>query len=339
MTQASNSQDVSASSSASHSYMKLAVIRIVVLAIITGIGFGIAKLGGGEMLYTLFSISLCIQFIFFLHGGGVIFGNERTEKYYDLSGSFTYITLTLYSVYVCYSTNSALTIRQFILSACLLVWCIRLGLFLFSRIHNDGGIDSRFVEIKKNNFRFLVVWGIQALWVFLVGIPVYAVMLRTSDSIATVFGEVVTDYIGIGIWLFGFMFEVVADHQKSVFKAREKTSSQKNKKRVFINEGLWHLSRHPNYFGEIMLWIGLVMVASGSMITYKEVLVISVSPLLTTFLLCKVSGIPKLEKASDDRWGGQTDYEEFKLRTPVLIPNPFLLFSSSKRKENVKKSI
>ncbi len=192
-------------------------------------------------MYNLFSLALAIQAVFFLHGSGLIFCNERTERFYDISGTLTYLSLTGYAAYIAYDTFS-LSLRQMILAGALAVWALRLGLFLFIRITKDGGIDTRFTEIKLNIFRFLTLWGIQALWVFVVGIPVYTVLAK-ADPIAEI-GSV-TDIIGASLWVIGFLFEVIADQQKSAFKAREKASLVEGK-RQFINVGLWSISRHPN---------------------------------------------------------------------------------------------
>ncbi|KAG5684441.1 hypothetical protein PVAND_013675 [Polypedilum vanderplanki] len=126
--------------------------------------------GGGESekrfnptLIYLALYAIFVQWIAFLHASGIIFGNERTEKYFDLMGSITFISTLLLSIYL---SPRALSLRQIILSSFVTLWTLRLGSFLFYRIHNNDGTDSRFTEIKKNNNEFLMVWSLQGVWVF-----------------------------------------------------------------------------------------------------------------------------------------------------------------------------
>ncbi|MGD8865403.1 MAG: DUF1295 domain-containing protein, partial [Anaerolineales bacterium] len=105
-----------------------------------------------------------------------------------------------------------------------------------------------------------------------------------------------------------------ADAQKSRFKA------DPNNEGDFISSGLWAWSRHPNYFGEIMLWIGVALIAAPVLRGWQWVTMIS--PVFVTLLITQVSGVPMLEKRADETWGGQEDYEQYKKNTPVLIPRP-----------------
>ena len=118
--------------------------------------------------------------------------------------------------------------------------------------------------------------------------------------------------VGFLVWAVGFAIEVVADSQKSRFSANP------DNKGKFIQTGLWSRSRHPNYFGEIMLWIGVAIIALPVLRGWQWVALIS--PVFVTLLLTRVSGVPLLEKKADKKWGGQADYESYKKRTPELIP-------------------
>jgi steroid 5-alpha reductase family enzyme len=118
--------------------------------------------------------------------------------------------------------------------------------------------------------------------------------------------------LGFLVWAFGFAFEVVADSQKSCFNA---DPANKGK---FIQTGLWSRSRHPNYFGEIVLWVGIAIIAIPVLQGWQWIAMIS--PLFVTLLLTRVSGVPLLEKKADKKWGGQEGYETYKKNTPVLIP-------------------
>jgi steroid 5-alpha reductase family enzyme len=183
---------------------------------------------------------------------------------------------------------------------------MRLGTFLFRRIRKAGK-DDRFDEIKPFFVRFLMWWTIQGLWVtFTVATALVAITTtnrKELDGFALV---------GILLWVFGFAFEVVADTQKSRFSAN---SDNKGK---FIQTGLWSRSRHPNYFGEIMLWVGVAVIAVPVLQGWQWVALIS--PVFVTLLLTRVSGVPLLERKADRKWGGQDEYESYKKRTPVLIP-------------------
>ncbi len=226
----------------------------------------------------------------------------QTEKFFDLTGSITYISVIAIAVIFSKGADG----RSILLSALVVIWAIRLGTFLFSRI-KKAGKDDRFDEIKPSFIRFLNVWTIQGLWVtFTMAAALVAITTinrKELDLFATV---------GFLIWVFGFTIEVIADSQKSRFSANP------NNKGKFIQTGLWSRSRHPNYFGEIVLWVGVAVIAFPVLQGWQWVALIS--PVFVTVLLTRVSGIPLLENKADKKWGGQEDYESYKKRTPVLIP-------------------
>ena len=118
-------------------------------------------------------------------------------------------------------------------------------------------------------------------------------------------------FIGFLLWVFGFVIEILADNQKKIFR---KNPLNKGK---FISSGLWAWSRHPNYFGEIILWLGIAIIALPSM-KGGEFLGL-ISPLFVYVLLTKISGIPMLEKSSDNKWGLDDDYIKYKKTTPILF--------------------
>jgi steroid 5-alpha reductase family enzyme len=185
-------------------------------------------------LFLIAFLAVAIQGIVFLHASGILFGNTRTEKFFDLTGSLTYLSLIMLSVYL-HGGIRSLSPRQLILSSLVMIWATRLGSFLFSRIQRHGGIDNRFTEIKPNFNRFCRAWGLQGVWVFLTAFPVFLINdqddLNTSSSSLTL-----RDYLGLALWVIGFTMECTADYQKSVWKQKD----------TFINHGLWAISRHPN---------------------------------------------------------------------------------------------
>ena len=258
---------------------------------------GGATLGGFPVFALVVALAFLIQWLAFIPA--YLF---QTEKFYDLTGSLTYLSITLIAVFFSDGADA----RALLLAALVIVWAARLGTFLFSRIRKAGK-DDRFDEIKPSFIRFLNAWTIQALWVTftasaaLIGITTAA--RKDLDLFAL---------IGFLIWLAGFAIEVIADAQKSRFNA---DPANKGK---FIRTGLWSRSRHPNYFGEILLWVGVLIITLPVLHGWQWVALIS--PLFVAFLLTRVSGIPLLEKKADAKWGGQAEYEEYKKNTPVLIP-------------------
>lgn len=261
---------------------------------------GGATFGGIPIFMLAVGLAYLIQWLVFIPS--YIF---QTEKFFDLTGSLTYISVI--TVAVCYSRYSVdLDTRSILLAALVGIWAVRLGAFLFGRIRKAGK-DDRFDELKPSFFRFLNVWTIQGLWVTftaaaaLVGITTS--MRKELDAFAV---------IGLLVWMFGFAFEVIADNQKSRFNADPKNKGK------FIQTGLWSRSRHPNYFGEIVLWVGVAIIALPVLQGWQWVAMIS--PIFVTLLLTRVSGVPLLEKKADKKWGGQAEYETYKKNTPVLIP-------------------
>lgn len=229
---------------------------------------------------------------------------KKTEKFYDITGTITYLTVILVSVLLSPSIDA----RSILLTSIIAIWAIRLGYFLFTRIHRAGE-DKRFKEIKQSYSRFLMTWTLQGLWVtFSLAAALAAITSKVRVALD------VFAYLGLAIWVVGFAIEVIADWQKSKFR------SVPENKTKFINFGLWSWSRHPNYFGEILLWVGVAVISLPILRGWQWFMLIS--PVFVTLLLTKLSGIPMLEKSSDERWGGQDDYEQYKTQTSILIPLP-----------------
>jgi len=189
------------------------------------------------------------------------------------------------------------------------VWSVRLGWFLFSRIHNNSGVDSRFTEIKASRPQFLLSWTLQGVWVFLTLLAVLMLNVSNEDVSFGVF-----DYVGIPLWVVGFLLEVVADYQKSAFR---KDPENRDK---FIHTGLWSISRHPNYFGEIVLWTGIAISAFGGLSATPRAAFVFLSPVFVAFLIIFISGIPMLEQKADKKFGNNPDYIQYKKHTAVLVP-------------------
>jgi len=230
---------------------------------------------------------------------------QQTEKFFDLTGGITYISVITLAVLF----SAGVDARSILLWALVVIWAVRLGAFLFRRIQKAGK-DDRFDELKPSFIRFLNVWTIQGLWVTFTAAAALVAITTTNRKELDWFA-----LVGLLVWVFGFAIEVIADTQKSRFSANP------DNKGKFIQTGLWSRSRHPNYFGEIMLWIGVAMVVLPVLQGWQWVALIS--PVFVTLLLTRVSGVPLLETKADKKWRGQADYEAYKKRTPVLIPRLF----------------
>ena len=230
----------------------------------------------------------------------------KTERYYDLTGGLTFLTVIGFSLWAG-SRYEPPSSRELIVSLLVVIWSLRLSSFLYLRIHRTGK-DGRFDRLKTSPVRFLIPWTIQGLWVFLTMIVV--IVINSQAGIAPKLG--IWDAIGLLVWLLGFSIEVIADYQKTVFNSE---SSNKDK---WIDCGLWSYSRHPNYLGEILLWTGIAFFGVSCFTGLERVAWIS--PLFIYILLTKISGIPILERRGSEKWGDQTEYQKYRQNTPALIP-------------------
>jgi steroid 5-alpha reductase family enzyme len=282
---------------------------VAAIAIALAIGFGalIAWAGsdGGDRVGDVPVFALCGALAFAINWLAFIpAAVTKTERYYDLTGGITYITVTVVAVLL----SRALDLRATLVAAMVMFWSLRLATFLFRRISRDGK-DSRFDDLKTRPLRFCMAWTLQGLWVVLTAAAALAVI---TGGVREPLGAV--GVVGMVIWLIGMVIEIVADRQKSNFKNNPDNAGK------FIDVGLWAWSRHPNYFGEIVLWTGMAIVAVPVLQGWQWATLIS--PVFVTVLLTMISGVPPLERKADERWGGQADYESYKRKTPVLIPKP-----------------
>lgn len=276
--------------------ISIALATVVALA---GSEGGTASPGGIPLFMLCAVVAFSIQWLVFIPA--FIF---QTEKYYDLTGSLTYITVTIMAVVFSGATEPG----SLIIGCMVIIWAVRLGSFLFARIMSDGK-DVRFTKIKPDFLRFLMTWTLQGLWVFIT----YAAGLAAITSA----GSFPLDgffFVGCCMWVAGFAIEVTADRQKSQFR---KDVGNRDK---FIAHGLWRLSRHPNYFGEILLWSGIAVAAYPALTGWQHVTLIS--PFFVYLLLTRISGIKMLESRAKRRWGNSADYQSYLERTPVLVPFP-----------------
>lgn len=277
----------------------------IIAALVIGALVALAGSQGGATVggFPLFAIALAaaflIQIVAFIPAMIM-----KTERFFDLTGSLTFIVISIGLIALAPMPDA----RSWILAAMVVLWAVRLGSFLFSRVRKSGS-DGRFDEIKGAPVRFLQVWVIQGAWVSLTAAAAWIAISAAPDEREPIGWLTI---VGVVVWVIGITIEIVADLQKSAFR------SDPAHRHEFIDTGLWARSRHPNYFGEIVLWVGVFIAAAPVLTGWQWVAVLS--PLFVILLLVRVSGIPLLEARADEKWGDRDDYREYKERTPVLIP-------------------
>ena len=278
--------------------MKQNAVRIVLSILVFGISFFVATLTKLEIVENAILLAFLIHWLFFIPAYLL-----KTEKFFDLTGSLTYISIMVYVVYT--KNNLQEQLGSIILASLVILWAVRLGSFLFLRI-KKAGEDKRFREIKTSFARFFLLWTISGMWVSFCS-------MCALTAIASKDGVIVnnTFYIGLVTFIIGLSIEIIADRQKTKFR-----KDPKNKDK-FINEGLWAKSRHPNYVGEITLWAGVAIMSFSSLEGSQYISLIS--PIFTYLLLVYVSGVPQLTASGQKKWGHLESYQDYIKNTPTLI--------------------
>ena len=261
------------------------------------LSFSVAYITEIKIVKDAVLIAFLIQWLLFIPA--YIF---QTEKFYDLSGSLTYISVVSFCFYSNYE-SSRINLGNIIISSLIIMWAVRLGSFLFIRI-KKAGEDIRFREIKKSPTRFFMTWTLQGMWVSLCSACALA-GIANGIEINSYF------YIGIIVFIIGFTTEIIADNQKSKFR------KDPNNMDKFISSGLWKHSRHPNYLGEITLWLGISIISFSSLAGWQ--LITLISPIFTYLLLVYVSGIRILDYNGNKKWGHLDSYKDYRKNTPRLI--------------------
>ena len=279
--------------------MKIA-INLLISLIAFAIAISIAFATGIKLVITAVFLAFAIQWIAFIPA--YIF---QTEKFYDLTGSLTYLSVIWYSLTYSSEYFANLNPANLLIVILITSWALRLGSFLFMRIHKDGE-DKRFRTIKPSATQFFMTWTLQGLWVSLCSMCALTAISTENGLIINTFF-----YIGLALFALGFLIEIIADKQKSRFR-----QIPENKDR-FITSGLWARSRHPNYFGEIVLWTGIAAMSFSSLEGLQYLTLIS--PIFTYLLLVYVSGVRMLEARGDVKWGNDENYKNYKKNTPVLL--------------------
>ena len=278
------------------------ILNILFAAIAFSLCILIAYLTKNEIVLNAVILAFLIQWVAFIPA--YLF---QTEKFYDLTGSLTYLTV-IWFVYLSSNQVGEVNFQNLIVTVLISIWAIRLGSFLFSRIHKDGE-DKRFRSIKTSPSQFFMTWTLQGMWVSICSM---CAITGISSSEGLVLNPLF--YLGFILFVIGFSIEVIADHQKTVFRAI------KENKDKFISTGLWSKSQHPNYFGEILLWSSIAIMSFSSLSGTQYLTMIS--PIFTYVLLVYISGVRMLDDMGNKKWGHLEEYKQYKQNTPVLFIKP-----------------
>jgi len=278
------------------------LINIIISFVVFVVAIAIANASGSSLVLQAVLIAFVIQWIAFIPA--YVF---QTEKFYDLMGSITYLTVIWFTLMSSSDKLTSVNIGNIVIVLLISSWAIRLGTFLFLRIKKDGE-DKRFRTIKPSASRFFMTWTLQGLWVSLCSMCALTAISSEGGIILNLFF-----YLGVAIFIFGFAIEIIADKQKSKFRSIEANKDS------FITTGLWAKSRHPNYLGEILLWLGVAVISISSLSGWQYLTLIS--PIFTYLLLVYVSGVRMLEDMGDKKWSHNEEYIKYKSTTPRLLFN------------------
>ena len=274
-------------------------LNILFAALAFSFTMTIAYLAKSDIVMQAVMLAFLIQWVAYIPA--YIF---QTEKFYDLTGSLSYLTV-IWFVFFSSNNLSGLNIQNLIVVTLISVWAIRLGTFLFGRIHKDGE-DKRFRTIKTSASQFFMTWTLQGMWVSICTMCAITAISSSQGIIANALF-----YLGLAFFIVGFAIEVVSDQQKSAFRAIPEN------KEKFITSGLWSKSQHPNYFGEILLWSAIALLSISSLNGTQYLTLIS--PIFTYVLLVYISGVRMLDDMGNKKWGHLEEYREYKRNTPTLF--------------------
>ena len=258
-------------------------LNILFAAIAFSFTMTIAYLAKSDIVMQAVMLAFLIQWVAYIPA--YIF---QTEKFYDLTGSLSYLTV-IWFVFFSSNNLSGLNIQNLIVVTLISIWAIRLGTFLFGRIHKDGE-DKRFRTIKTSASQFFMTWTLQGMWVSICTMCAITAISSSQGIIANALF-----YLGLAFFIVGFAIEVVSDQQKSAFRAVPEN------KEKFITSGLWSKSQHPNYFGEILLWSAIALLSISSLNGTQYLTLIS--PVFTYVLLVYISGVRMLDDMGNKKWG------------------------------------
>ncbi len=248
----------------------------------------------------IFVLTFVAAFVINVLGFAVAY-SRTSDKLTDFAYGVSFVTIAI----VAYAAGSHELIATILLTL-IILWAARLSSYLVIRILATKK-DKRFDGIRENFWKFASFWLIQAVssWIIMIA-AIY--LLSSSTPQASIL-----TWIGLAVWVSGFVFESLADYQKQQFKKHTKNEDK------WIEEGLWAHSRHPNYFGEITMWVGIYIYAFASLAGSARIIAL-ISPIWIAVIIIFFSGIPKLEQYADSKWGDNSEYKKYKKSVPILIP-------------------
>lgn len=229
----------------------------------------------------------------------------QSDMLYDLIGAASHLLAALLSTLL----SPDIAGRNLIGAIMIGNWAVRLGMFLFQRVLEKGH-DKRLDKYVTKPQKFAILWVMQSIWVFVNTLPL---LLANGHPRATPIGAY--EWCMVGFFVCGLALEAVADNQKSAFRAKGSNSNK------FIRTGLWRLSRHPNYFGEMVIWVSITAFFAPALLAAGGLQPLALAcPLFVVWLLLHVSGVPLLEADAQKRWGTDAEYQAYVRETNVLIP-------------------
>lgn len=254
-----------------------------------------------DFILTALLISLGINLLLFAFAFKL-----KTDKLTDFSYALSFIVVNI----VALAKTGNYSLPNILMASYITLWALRLGIYLVIRI-KKWGRDRRFDAIRNNFTKFLQFWVFQAITVWVVSLAALQFYrLNEVDKLGTL------NIIGAALFFIGLIVETTADRQLFNF------SNQKQNKGKFINQGLWKYSRHPNYLGEITVWLGIYIFTLSSL-SGTSAIIGAISPIFIFLMIRFVSGVPKLEKSAKEKWGKDKGYQEYKKKTGLIFPKIF----------------
>lgn len=279
----------------------VAIVILIISLVASAIGINSVDIDGFSATIISAAIALGVQWLSWVPASV-----KQTERFFDITGGVTFLVIVVFSLWAG-SQSEPPSSREWIVSALVVIWSLRLSSFLFLRIHRTGK-DGRFDSLKTSPARFIIPWTLQGLWVFLT----MSVVIVINSQSGPAPNLSIWDGLGMALWTLGFGIEVVADAQKTAFNSKLENRGR------WIDEGLWARSRHPNYLGEILLWTGISFFGIPCFEGLE--MIAWISPIFIFILLTRISGIPILEERAMARWENDPEYQKYRENTPTLVP-------------------
>ena len=253
-------------------------------------------------------VTIAMQLVFFL-----VACTCKFDKVTDFAGGTNFVVLAVLTLVLAGTYHW----RQILVTSLVVAWGLRLSGYLLYRIIKIGE-DDRFDDKRSDPVRFAMFWIFQAVWVFTVSLPVIFINAPRSAEYLSPDSFTPMDIIGSILFATGLLCEAVSDQQKFSFRNNPENRG------MWCQVGLWKVSRHPNYFGEILVWVGIFIISTSICVSVEWVGILS--PVFTASILLFLSGIPLLEQKSDQRHKMKEGYLEFKEKTSPLVPLPPSLY-------------